>query len=290
MTSGSPFAPDGLEPPSVDRTTDDRVTTVVRTNGIRLRVTQDGIGHGRPLLLVNGIGATGDLFDPLRLHLPDRETIAFDMPGVGGSSTPRRPLSMRRLAGVVSDMVAELGHERVDVLGLSWGGGVAQQLARSHPETVDNLVLSATMPGLGGVPGRPAAMAILLTPTRYKSVEYLRRVAPTLYGGSIDENLHLLDEHAAQRSRRRPTDLGYLYQLMAIQGWSSLPWLHRVGHRTLVLAGDDDPIIPVANGRILARRLPQGRLHVVEGGGHLHLFTRPIEMAGVISDFLDAVR
>ncbi len=253
----------------------------------RLRVTVENPGLDRPLLLINGIGATGDLFGPFRKHLDDRETIAFDAPGVGGSPTPAMPYSMRRLAGVVAGLIDELGHEQVDVLGLSWGGGLAQELARRHPEVVHRLILTATMPGMTSIPGRPAALAMLMSPARYYSPEYLKRIAPTLYGGNIRENPGLLDEHAKQRAARPPSRLGYLYQLGAIQRWASLHWLHRLPHRTLVLAGDEDPIVRIENGRLLANRIPDGRLHVVEGGGHLFLMTRGEEMAEVVRDFLD---
>ena len=262
-------------------------STTVSVGLQRLRVTVEHPGVGRPLLLINGIGATGDLFGPFRQHLADRETIAFDAPGVGGSPTPVLPYSMRKMAGIVAGLIDELGHDQVDVLGLSWGGALAQELARRHPEVVHRLILTATMPGVTSVPGRPAAMAILMSPVRYYSPTYLRRVAPTLYGGSIRERPELLDEHAKQRAARPPTGLGYLYQLSAIQRWASLPWLHTIRHRTLVLAGDADPIVRLVNGRLLASRIPDARLHVVRGGGHLFLFTRGKEMADVVADFLD---
>ncbi len=253
----------------------------------RLRVTVENPGVGRPLLLINGIGATGDLFDPLRRHLTDRETIAFDAPGVGGSPGQLLPFSMRSLAATVAGLIDELGHDSVDVLGLSWGGALAQELARRHPEVVHRLILAATMPGITSIPGRPAALATLMSPARYYSPKYLKRIAPTLYGGAIRTHPDLLDEHAKQRAARPPTQLGYLYQLSAIQRWSSLPWLHRLPMRTLVLAGDDDPIVRLVNGRLLAHRIPDAHLHVVEGGGHLFLFTKSEEMADLIIDFLD---
>ncbi len=271
-------------------TVDARIRTKSSTVSVglqRLRVTVENPGVGRPLLLINGIGATGDLFGPLRRHLTDRETIAFDAPGVGGSPGRLMPFSMRSLAATVAGLVDELGHDRVDVLGLSWGGALAQELARRHPEVVHRLILTATMPGVTSIPGRPAAVATLMSPARYYSPEYLKRIAPTLYGGAIRSHPELLDEHAKQRAARPPSQLGYLYQLSAIQRWTSLPWLHRLPQRTLVLAGDDDPIVRLANGRLLASRIPDARLHVVEGGGHLFLFTRSEEMAGVIVDFLD---
>ncbi len=260
----------------------------VRVGRQRLRVMVEQRGAGRPLLLVNGIGATGDLFRPFRQHLTDRETIAFDAPGVGGSPEPLYPPTMRQLAGLVAGLIDELGHDRVDVLGLSWGGALAQELARRHPRSVRRLVLAATMPGWTSLPGRPLAMSILMSPARYYSPDYLRRVAPTLYGGDIRRHPRLLAEHASLRASQPPTRLGYLYQLSALRRWTSLPWLHRLPHRTLVLAGDDDPIVPLANARLIANRVPAGRLHVVEGAGHLFLFTRAEEMASVVSDFLES--
>ncbi len=261
-------------------------STYVSIGRQRLRVMVENPGAGRPLLLINGIGATGDLFEPLRVFLGDRETIAFDAPGVGGSPAPMYPPTMRGIARLVAGLIHELGHDQVDVLGLSWGGALAQELARRHPDRVRRLILSATMPGWTSLPGRPAAMSILMSPARYYSTDYLRRVAPTLYGGIIRDRPRLLAEHAKLREARPPTTVGYLWQLSALRRWTSLPWLHRLRQRTLVLAGDDDPIIPLANARIIASRIPDGRLHVVKGGGHLFLFTRADEMATIITDFL----
>ena len=256
--------------------------------GYSLRVRVEHAGAGRPLLLVNGIGATGDLFDTFRSHLGDRETVSFDAPGVDESSTPTYPPTMRRLAGVVAELVRAVGHEQVDVLGLSWGGALVQELARRHPDVVRRLVLAGTTPGWVSLPGRPAAISILASPMRYYSPGYLTRVAPTLYGGGIQHHPDLLGEHAAQRSAHPPTPYGYLCQLAALRRWSSLPWLHRLEMPTLVLAGDDDPIIPLANARLMASRLPHGELHVVRGGGHLFLFTHADRMAGVVREFLDS--
>ena len=247
-------------------------------------------GEGRPLLLINGIGATGELFDPFRDALDaidGRQTIAFDAPGVGHSPAAFYPPTMRQLARVVSGLITELGHDQVDVLGISWGGALAQELTRRHPERVRRLVLAATMHGWTSAVGRPSAVSILLTPARYYSVEYLEKVAPTLYGGQIRENPELLRKHAHQRATRPPSPVGYLWQLAALRRWTSLPWLRRVPQPTLVMAGDDDPIIPLSNGREMARRLPNGELHVVEGGGHLFLYLQAERLAERVTHFLD---
>ncbi len=287
----APTAPqpnDDLRLPSRHRTVSVRAGLGSVAGPQRLRVSVEHPGRGTPLLLINGLGATGDLFDPLRRHLDDRETIAFDAPGVGGSPAGPLPRPMCELARLVDRLVVRLGHERVDVLGLSWGGALAQELAIRHPARVRRLILAATLPGWGGVFGRPGPLSVLLSPARYYSPDYLRRIAPTLYGGGIADRPDLLDSHVVVRTRRRPSIRGYAHQLLAVQTWTSLPNLRRIAAPTLVLAGDDDPIVPPANGRILARAIPDAHLHLVEGGGHLFLFVRAERMAATIRRFLDS--
>ena len=260
---------------------------VVQAGNQRLSVSLTGEGSGRPLLLVNGIGATGDLWDDFRAHVADRETIAFDAPGVGGSPAPAYPFRIRWFARRLRDLVDALGHEQVDVLGLSWGGALAQEFALRHPDRVRRLVLAATTPGVVSVPGRPSALWILMTPQRYYDTAYLERVAPTLYGGLVRHQPELMVRHGQVRSTKPPTAWGYTTQLMALRRWSSLRRLPMLAPRTLVLAGDDDPIIPLVNGRMIARLAPRATLHVIEGGGHLFLFTRPAELWDRIRTFLD---
>ncbi len=85
-----------------------------------------------------------------------------------------------------------------------------------------------------------------------------------------------------------PSALGYLYQLYAMSGWSSHPWIRGVPHPALVLHGDRDPVVPLVNGRYLADALPHGRLHVVGGAGHLFLLDEPGSIAPALSAFLAA--
>jgi poly(3-hydroxyalkanoate) depolymerase len=265
----------------------------VMMKGLRIAVKQRGFSTPdgpTPLLLVNGIGATGELFEPfvdVIEGLDGREVITFDAPGVGFSSTPLYPPTVRQLAAILDELIDRLDHRRVDVVGLSWGGALAQELAYRHPDRVRRLVLVATMHGWTSIPGRPAAVSILMSPTRYYSPEYLYRVAPTLYGGAIRTNRDLIREHARIRASRPPSMLGYTYQMLAMRRWSSWPWLSRLTQPTLIMAGDDDPIIPIANAVAMAERIPDSRLEVVEEGGHLFLYTRPTESAVTLLDFLN---
>jgi len=243
-------------------------------------------GVGPPLLLVMGLGGNIEMWEPLVEELRDFQTIAFDAPGTGESDTPRWPLSMRRLAAITAQLARSLGHPRVDVLGVSYGGAIAQELAHRHPERVRRLVLAATSFGVGSLPGRPGALALLSTPYRYYSRGHLRAVAPRLYGGQIARRPRLLDEHAYSRLGHAPSVRGYLWQLAAIAGWSSLPFLRRLRMPVLVLTGDDDPIIRVTNARVMAALIPRARLRILRGAGHLFLVDQAAESAQLIRDFL----
>jgi poly(3-hydroxyalkanoate) depolymerase len=261
-------------------------TELIEVDGLRLRVSVEG--RGRPLLLLNGIGASLELLEPFRRALSDTETIAIDVPGAGRSEATRLP---RRLSGFARFMVRALdvlGYRTVDVLGVSWGGALAQELARRHLDRVRKLVLAATTPGWFSVPGHPQALRALATPRRYYSRSYFEQVAPMLYGGAARTNPRLLEEHGHLRFIRPPSVRGYLWQMMAVWGWSSLPWLHRVDRPTLVIAADDDPITPLVNSKMIAARLPDARLHVVLGGGHLFLMTHVAEIGPLVEGFLGA--
>jgi poly(3-hydroxyoctanoate) depolymerase len=260
----------------------------VEVDGLRLRIAVHGTGQ--PLLLLMGIGGNLDMWEPFVSRLPrDRiQTIAFDAPGTGGSSGYRLPKRLPGLARTVERLVDVLGYDRVDVLGVSFGGAIAQQLAHQAPDRVGRLILAATMPGIGGVPGSPRVLLALVTPRRYLQPTYHARVAARLYGGRAATDPEWSVDESAAWFRRPPTWAGYLAQLYAVPGWTSIPWLHGLPHRTLVLTGDDDPIVPVVNGRILACRIPNARLHVVRGGGHLFLLEDSDGTAAVVTDFLAA--
>ena len=266
MTTGRPAA-----------TADDQ-PRVIDVDGHRLRVSV--AGRGRPLLLLNGFGVSIDLWEPLRAVLSGVRTIAFDPPGVGASSMPARPVGIRSLAHLAARLLDELGYGTVDVLGVSMGGAVAQELAHRAPERVRRLVLCATSCGLGSVPGNPLALTLLVNPMRNYSQRYARWAAPHMLGGRLRTSPDAARTYVTLRNSRPPELRGFVWQLLGTAGWSSLPWLHTLHVPTLVLAGDDDPIVP----------LPNARLHVIDGGGHVFLVESPDLVAPVILDFLGEPR
>lgn len=276
---------------------DERIE-MVSVAGVRLRVSvrpaasfppspAPSSGTNRPpLLLCNGIGAPIEMWSPLRDPL-GHPTIAFDAPGVGESSVPVLPPTMNGVARMVLGVLDHLGVGQVDVLGVSWGGALAQEIAYRGGDRVRRAVLCATMAGGAPIPGDPKVLAILATPLRYWSPSYLDRVAPALYGPDIVGNPEMMAHQRRVRFTRAPSARGYVWQMLALRRFASVLWLHRLRQPTLVLAGNSDPIVPVANGRILAKRIPKGHLEVVEGG-HLFLLTHADAMARRVNAFLDA--
>lgn len=264
-----------------------RPLTFVLVDGHLLRVSIRG--EGPPLLLVMGLGGNIEMWDPLERALSGHgiQTIAYDASGTGHSPTRLLPQRMPGLARQAAHLLDALGHPSASVLGVSYGGAVAQELALGNPHRVRRLVLASTSCGLGGVPGNPLALSLLATPLRYYSPTFLRLTAGVLYGPTITEKEDLLREQINARRARPPTVWGYASQLIAGAGWTSWPWLGRIAAPTLVLAGDHDPIVPPRNARILARRIPDARLELVPGAGHLLLLDQAERCASLITDFLD---
>jgi poly(3-hydroxyalkanoate) depolymerase len=238
-----------------------------------------------PLLLFNGIGANIELVEPFLDILDGPEAIIFDVPGVGGSPAPRVPYRPWHLARLSARLLDQLGYDRVDVLGVSWGGAIAQQFAFQLGKRCRRLVLAATSPGHLMVPGKLGVHLKMASPRRYRDPEYMGKIAGDIYGGRMRHSPELVQKH--MRHVHWSSDYGYYLQLIAGVGWTSLPWLPFLSQPTLVMAGKDDPIVPLANGRIMAKLIPDARLVTLEDG-HLFLLTSAQESAQLITEFLNS--
>ncbi|MDQ2749233.1 MAG: poly(3-hydroxyalkanoate) depolymerase [Pseudonocardiales bacterium] len=259
----------------------DRQVTVGRRS-LRVRV-RPGTGAGPPLVLANGIGVPLEALDPF-VDALDRsiEVVRFDAPGVGGSPTPPVPYPFPAVARLLGAALTKLGYGPVDVLGISWGGGLAQQFAFQNPVRCRRLVLVATGTGSLMIPGRPHVLGRMLTPRRHQDPVYARRVAGVIYGGSMRDPL---TPSPLQARAQGGSSRGYAYQLLGTTGWTSLPFLPLIRQPTLLLAGDDDPIVPIANARLMARLMPNARL-LIYPDGHIGLLTRADELAPAVAGFL----
>jgi poly(3-hydroxyalkanoate) depolymerase len=250
-----------------------------------IRVAQRNTGE-RPLLLINGIGAHLDMWEPFANALAAQALIAFDLPGTGESPRARCPQRMPRLAKLVNELLAALGQTQVDVLGISFGGALAQEFTRHYPDRVRRLVLCATSSGIVSVPPRPMPLLYLMTPLRYVHPVFFNFMMPRIVGGRTARERTALASQMETRLSHPPDPLGYAFQLYAASGWTSVHYLQHIRQPTLVLAGEDDRAIPVRNAKLLARLLPNAQLHVVRDGGHAFLLDEPESVAPLIESFL----
>jgi pimeloyl-ACP methyl ester carboxylesterase len=186
--------------------------------------------------------------------LGDRTIVSFDAPGVGQSPSPILPLSIAQLAELAVSVLDEVGLERVDLLGFSHGGAVAQQLAFQYPSRLRRLVLVATSCGAGA----------------------------TLSGWSTLDGLGV----ASKFNRSQATSA--MWRTMAISAWSSIPFLGAITAPTLVVCGIDDRVAPIANSRSLAGRIPNASLIVLPDGHDLQRPEPATGLARVVDSFLDS--
>jgi 3-oxoadipate enol-lactonase len=241
-------------------------------------------GSGRPLLFLGGTG--GDLrhrpniFDgPFTRHF---ELVAYDHRTQGRSSEPDRASSMADFADDAVAVLDAVGwREPVDVVGVSFGGMVAQELAIRQPQRVRRLVLACTSSGGAGGSSYPLHdLAHLSEDDQLRTLLAINdtRVDQDWQEAHPDETVELLELAAARRGPASPR------QLDARRLHDTFERLPQIAAPTLVAAGRYDGIAPVANSEVLAERLPDARLQVFEGG-HVFLVQDPTAFRS-ITEFL----
>ena len=249
-------------------------TRRLTTKGLQLNVSI--CGQGSPLLLLNGLGGLIPTFGPLRDELDDYMTITLDVPGVGKSQMPSRPIRLARHADLIADMLQQLGIDQVDLFGVSWGGALAQEFALRHPSMVRRLILAATSAG----------PVVLMKPGdivdffgRSRSVKF-RQQKPSR--DSIRTPLRF----GVAKGMLTVSPRSYYHQLTALIGWTSLLRLFRLPHRTLILTGDRDALVRLYNAHILRLNIRRSELKVLKGEGHFFVVTSAKRTAELIRGFL----
>ncbi len=261
---------------------------MISANGRTLRVAvwkaQKDEGN-LPLLFFNGIGANIELVSPFACQFTNRDFVMFDMPGIGGSPEPVLPYTAISMAMTTADLLDTLGYAQVDVMGVSWGGAMAQHFAMQHPGRVGRVILCATSAGWFMVPGKLSALSKMANPRRYIDPDFMAKNFATLYGGDLTG----AQGHVSRV--KPPSGTGYAYQLLAFLGWTSAPFLpFLMKAETLIMMGENDNIVPIANGKILASLIPGAELEIVPNGGHLFLVSHAEATLKSIVAFLDRPR
>lgn len=263
--------------------------TFVRISDLKVRIRRRPGKGGMPLLLINGMGGCLEGWQPVTERLPGRDIIAIDHPGTGLSSPPNHVLTMTQLADFYAEALDTLEVPCADLLSHSFGGTVAQQMAHDYPDRVNSLILAATTPGVGGFAPDPFTLVVAANPLRYQIPVVREMAAPIIYRGRAGRHPDLFRNELAGWIMHRASMLGIGAQIGAFMGWSSLPWLAMIDKPTLVLAGEDDPMVPVANAKLIASIVPGAELHIFDKGGHLFLYDEPDQVVPVIRRFLDGI-
>lgn len=240
-------------------------------NGIDMYYRRREAGSGPPLLLIPGFGGHAGAFAPQYAAFSKRfDVIAVDNRGAGRTTAPDQPYSMAQMADDAVALLDHLGIAQAHVLGTSMGGMIAQEMAITHPERIDALVLACTRAKptdarrLAGEAQRALAMADL--PPGARAAQDMPWSFTTGFmqdTAKVDARIRIAiaDPYPAGR-------IGYLRQLDAVLAHDTLGRLDRITARTLVLVGADDILTPPAESKVLARDIPNATLRVLSHGGH----------------------
>jgi pimeloyl-ACP methyl ester carboxylesterase len=253
--------------------------------GVRLHWEESGAGE--PVLLVHGLGYTLDMWHRTVPALqPRRRVIRFDNRGVGGSDVPEGAYSVADMADDAVAVLDAAGVERADIAGASLGGAIAQEVALRHPSRVRGLVLFCTL--CGGPRAVAAEPEVRETVTARGSMppeEGIRVMNPYVYDPGTPERR--IDEDLAIRLRTYPSTQGYMGQVQAVLQWSSYDRLPSITAPTLVIHGESDRLVPPANGRLIAERIPGARLVMIPDASHILFTDQPEAVHAAMLEFLD---
>ncbi len=245
-------------------------------------------GAGDPLLLIMGLGYPLDMWYRARPHFARHyRTILFDNRGVGRSDVPPGPYPVPLMAKDALAVLDAAGVRRAHVLGISLGGMIAQELALAAPERVRSLVLGCTTCGGPELErAAPEVLAALMARGTMGADEGIEVMVPYIYHPSTPRSR--IDEDLAVRRRTFPDPAGYFAQ---IQGVATFGTHDRIGSLTmpvLVIHGEDDRLVPVGNGRTLARKIPGAMLVTVPNASHVFPTDQPEGSLDAILSFLRA--
>jgi 3-oxoadipate enol-lactonase len=255
----------------------------VENQGARLH--WDEQGSGQPLLLIMGLSYPSYMWHRTRPVLANRyRTIAFDNRGVGQSDVPPGPYSIPLMASDAAAVLDAAGVEGAHILGFSMGGMIAQEFALQYPSRVRSLILGCTAAGgPHAVQAEPAALQTLmrrdLTPEESKEA-----IIPFIYDANTSRER--IDEDMAIRMKWYPTPQGYMSQLQAIFGWEAYNRLSQIAAPTLVIHGETDRLIPPANAKLIAERIPGAKLALIPRASHIFDTDQPGAAHPVVLGFL----
>jgi 3-oxoadipate enol-lactonase len=233
-----------------------------------VKIYWDECGSGEPLLLIMGLSYPSYMWHRTRPILAQRyRTIAFDNRGIGQSDVPSGAYSMPTMASDGAAVLDAAGVESAHVFGLSMGGMIAQEFALQFPKRVRSLILGCTAAGGPRAVRAEAAVTETLLRQGMTPEEAREAITPFIYDSGTPRER--IDEDMAIRLKWYPTPQGYAGQLQAIFGWEAHSRIVQITVPTLVIHGETDRLIPAANAKLIAERIPGARLVLIPQASHI---------------------
>jgi len=246
-------------------------------------------GSGYPLILIRGLSSNADhWYCQIPAFSPHYSVVVFDNRGIGRSDIPDSPFTISTMADDTIGLMDSLGFRRAHILGISMGGMIAQEIALKHGRRVNGLILSCThCGGKQAIPPDPAVIRDLSGSLFGGTEEAVQKALRCLFSErTIQQNPSVVQRYGKVSKRFPPAHQTLINQLKAIQGHDTWEDLVKLQNPALVIAGNEDVLVPPENSKILAERIPNARLQVIEGGGHQFLIEEPDAFNNAVLEFL----
>jgi pimeloyl-ACP methyl ester carboxylesterase len=253
------------------------------------RIAYRRAGSGETLVLLHGFAADSRLWQPQLDELSSAfDVIAWDAPGAGASGDPARPFAFPDWAGTLADFFDALEIGQAHVVGLSWGGTLAQVFASMHEDRVRSLVLADTYAGWTGSLGAEAAARRLeasIVDAELPPAAFAERLIGSMFGPT--PSAEALSAMRVILGDRHPQAFREMATALARADTRDL--LPRIAVPTLLVWGDQDGRSPIAVGRAFEAAIPGARLEVIEDAGHVSNLDRPREFNAAVLEFLQSL-
>jgi pimeloyl-ACP methyl ester carboxylesterase len=247
-------------------------------------------GSGEPLVLVMGLG--GDLqawrFQVLELSKHFR-VITYDNRGSGRTSAPDRPYTIAGMAEDLNGLLDVLKIEKAHILGYSMGGYIAQEFALAHPNRVNKLILLATAPDIDGYGRAVVESWIDVRRSNMSREQVIRNTAPWLYSADLLDDSDRFEQAIRNSLTNRwpQEDHAFIRQAQAVLAWDPGDRASGVKAETLIVAGEEDILVPARNAERLVKLIPASTLKILPGG-HVGCIEHPIEYNAAFLEHLAA--
>jgi pimeloyl-ACP methyl ester carboxylesterase len=237
-------------------------------------------GEGAPLLLIHGLGYARWGWEPVVDGLARSfDVLLFDNRGIGASDAPSGPYTVSQMADAALQVLYQAEQRTAHVVGSSLGGMIALELAISHPDVVDRLVLASTHPG--GTTAHPMPQR---TVELMSSGASLRAFVENAL--EPDPQPELVERILEHRERTAQPFEAWAAQAAAGASFDAGDRVGEIEAPTLVQTGDGDVVVDPRNSELLAELLPEARLSVYEGCGHLFFWQEPERFVRELEEFL----